>query len=157
MSAGMGTGSCRRLHQRQRRSSESGAASVELVLITPVLVAILLLLVAGGRLAIAGQSVESAAAAAARAVSLEPSSSGASAVAITTAERTILEHGVPCSSVTVTVDAAALDAMLGLSGSVHVTVHCTVPLGDVTLPSIEGVRTMTATASSPVDAYRARG
>lgn len=145
------------LRRRRRRGGESGSASVELVLVAPVVVAIVLLLVAGGRLAMTGLGVESAAASAARAVSLQPSSLTATDVAVATATRSLTDRGVPCTSVSVTVDAIALDAMLGVRGTVSVTVQCTVPLADVALPGLPGVRTMTSTASSPVDAYRARG
>jgi hypothetical protein len=35
-------------------------------------------------------------------------------------------------------------------------VTCTVNLSDLSIPGVPGARTITATASSPVDAYRER-
>lgn len=142
---------------RHRLASERGAASVELVLIAPALVAVILLLVAGGRLSMAGTAVESAAASAARAVSLAASSSEADDIAAASASLALAERDVACTNLSVSVDAAALDSVLGVNGEITITIACTVALDDVALPGLGGSQAISATATSPVDPYRARG
>ncbi|GGA67853.1 hypothetical protein GCM10011490_18060 [Pseudoclavibacter endophyticus] len=139
-----------------RDDAERGGASVELVLIAPVLVAIVLLLVVAGRLSMTGVAVESAAGAAARAASLAPNAGEASAIATESARFTLLQQNVPCDDLSVAVDADALDASLGVYGSVEVTVTCIVSLSDAALPGLGGSRAMAASASSPVDPFRAK-
>ncbi len=61
-----------------------------------------------------------------------------------------------CTSTTITVDAAAFNAPIGNTAQANVTVTCTVNLSDLSIPGVPGSRTITATAGSPVDAYRER-
>lgn len=135
---------------------ERGSASVELVLIAPVLAAIVLLLVAGGRLALAGQAIESAAAAAARDASLGRSVGEAERHATDAAVTALDNAGIDCVNLVVDVDASALGTVLGESGVVTATIECVVALGDVTLPGLGGSRTLSATATSPIDPFKER-
>lgn len=146
-----------RASTQRRRLSEHGAVSVELVIIAPVMAIIILLLVAAGRIAMAGLSAESAAAAASRAASLEVSATEANTVAVETATATLIDEGLNCSGLNVAIDASVLDAPRWTSGSVTVTVTCTVPMSDIALPGLGGSQTLVATASSPVDPFRERG
>ena len=66
------------------------------------------------------------------------------------------DQDVHCTSTNVTVNAAAFNAPIGNTTQVNVTVTCTVDLSDLSIPGVPGTRTITATARSPVDAYRER-
>ncbi|RJT84740.1 pilus assembly protein [Cryobacterium melibiosiphilum] len=141
---------------RQVLRHEQGSMSVELVLIAPALVLVILLLVAGARLALAGNSVESAAAAAARDASLSRTASAAQLNATQAAQTSIAQAGLSCASFTVVIDDSGLSVPLGEVGLVSATLSCTLDLTDIALPGLPGTKTMTTTATSPVDAYRER-
>ena len=141
---------------RRFRHDERGAQSVELVLIAPVLVSIILLLVAGGRLTMAEHTVLQAATAAARDATLARTGVEAEERAAETARLAMERAGQQCRHVDVVVDASGLDTVLGEAGSVTATVTCLVDLSDAALPGLPGTQTLIATASSPVDPYRAR-
>ena len=139
-----------------RRTGERGASSVELVLMAPALLLVLVLLVAGGRLALAGIAVESSAAAAARGASLSRTAVEAELRASEAAALSLAHAGVECAGLSIRIDTEAFGAALGEVASVSVTVRCTVLLTDVALPGVPGERTLTATATSPVDPFRER-
>lgn len=130
---------------------DRGSASVELILIAPVLIAALLLLVVAGRQVSAGLIVQEAAHSAARAASLQRGADTARTQARAAAERELRERGVVCSPVGVAVDASGFAP----GGTVSVEVACTVTVAD--LGGIGSVRTIRANAASPVDLYRAEG
>jgi Flp pilus assembly protein TadG len=131
--------------------------TLEFVVVAPALLALLGLLVMAGRVAIASNSVESAADEAARSASISRTASGARAEAEDGARRSLAEQGLQCSSVEVDVDTAGFAVPVGLPAQVHATVTCVVRLSDLALPGFPGSRTVTATAVSPLDTYRERG
>ena len=59
-------------------------------------------------------------------------------------------------STAVTVDTAGFAAPVGTPATVTATVRCVVNLADLAVPGVPGTRTVTATASSPVDTFRER-
>jgi Flp pilus assembly protein TadG len=123
---------------------DRGSAPIEVVLLAPVLVLMIMLAVVGGTAASVRIEADAAAAAAARAASLQRDEGAAEAEAARAAEATLTER---CLGPQLSVDAD-----LTPGGTVTVTITCTV---DTTgLPSF-GTRTTTATAASPVDAWRA--
>ena len=64
----------------------------------------------------------------------------------------------PCTSTRVRATTSGLGAQLGQVSSVTVTISCTVPLGDLLLlGGGPGVRTVSSSFTSIVDAYRGRG
>jgi hypothetical protein len=130
--------------------------SVELVLIAPALALVILLLVAGARVALAGNAVESAAVAAARDASLSRTTAGAQSGAQLAANVSIAQSGLVCANFTVVVDDAELNVPLGQVGKVNATLTCTLNMTDIALPGLPGTKTITTTASSPVDAFRVR-
>jgi Flp pilus assembly protein TadG len=136
---------------------DRGAVTLEFVVVAPALLALLGLLVMAGRVAIASNSVESAANEAARSASISRSASGARGVAEDGARRSLAEQGLQCSSVQVDVDTAGFAVPVGLPAQVRATVTCVVRLSDLALPGFPGSRTVTATAVSPLDTYRERG
>jgi Flp pilus assembly protein TadG len=142
---------------RRRQRDDRGAVTLEFVVVAPALLALLGLLVMAGRVAIASNSVESAADEAARSASISRTASGARAAAEEGARRSLAEQGLQCSSVQVDVDTAGFAVPVGLPAQVHATVTCVVRLSDLALPGFPGARTVTATAVSPLDTYRERG
>lgn len=132
------------------RRDDLGAASVELVLLTPVLIVMLLFVVALGRIAWARQDIDAAARDAARAAANARSPAAARADGTAAAETSLAEQGITCRNLTVTVDTAAFRA----GRTVTAAVSCTVDLADLTLLSIPASRTLTATFTAPLDQYR---
>lgn len=135
---------------------EEGAASLEVVVLTPVLVLLLGLLVLAGRVALARTSVEQAADEAARSASIARTAVGARRAAEDGAMRALSEQSLRCSRVDVAVDVGGFAVPVGQSARVTATVTCVVALADLA-PGFPGSRTVTATAVSPLDTYRERG
>lgn len=136
--------------------SERGSLAVEFAVVGPLLILIVAFLIAGARLTVAGNAVESAAASAAREASLSRSGFEAQMNATETAQLTLSQSGYTCSSLSISINDSGLGAQLGETGVVSATLNCTVNMSDIALPGLSGTRTLTATASSPVDAYRER-
>jgi Flp pilus assembly protein TadG len=129
---------------------QAGSASVELVLITPVLVLLLLFVVAGGRVSSAQGEVEAAARDAARAAA-NARSPLAARQAGAGAARAALDVGtLTCRQLDVSIDVAAFRA----GGTVRATVRCTAELSDLTGLGVPGARSVHATFTAPVDTYR---
>lgn len=129
---------------------ERGAASVEMVLVTPILVVLMLLAVAGGRLASTRAEVDAAARDSARAASLARSPGVAERDGRAAAEATLADRGLSCSNLTVTIDTA--DFRPG--GVVATTVACDVDLSDLTGLGLPGARTVSARFAETVDTFR---
>jgi Flp pilus assembly protein TadG len=110
-----------------------------------------------GRVAIASNSVESAADEAARSASISRTASGARAAADDGARRSLAEQGLQCVSVQVEVDTSGFSVPVGLPAQVRARVTCVVRLSDIALPGFPGSRAVTSSAVSPLDAYRERG
>jgi Flp pilus assembly protein TadG len=127
-----------------RARTDRGSAPIEIVLLSPLLVLMVMLAVVGGTAASVRIEADRAAADAARAASLQRTSATATAEAERVAVAGLSEH---CQSPSIDIDAD-----LTPGGTVTVTVHCTV---DTTGMPAFGTQTITATAHSPVDAWRA--
>lgn len=137
----------------RRGGDHRGSASLELVLVTPVLIVLMLFVVSVGRLGQARADVDRAARDAARAASMARTSDAAHERAAAAARATLADGGVSCRSMTVGLDTGAFAP----DGAVHATVGCTVDLSDLSLLGVPGSRTVTATFTQPVDAYRGLG
>ena len=131
---------------------QRGAASTELVLLTPVFVVLLLLLAFTGRLAAARSDVVNAARDAARAASIERTPGAAVIAAERAAGEALQDTGVQCDDLRIDVDVA--DFAPG--GSVAVEVRCAIPLRDLGLLGISGTRTASATSVEVIDRFRSR-
>lgn len=131
-------------------ATEQGSASLELALMSPVLIALLLFVVLVGRLGQARADVDRAARDAARAASLARSADSAHDRAAAAARATLASGGVTCRSMSLELDSGAFEP----GGAVHATVRCTVDLADLSLLDVPGSRTVLATFTQPVDAYR---
>jgi Flp pilus assembly protein TadG len=136
---------------RRRWASERGSASAEVTLLTPLLITMLVFVaVLIHRGVDARLRLDDVAHQAARAASIERTPDAARRAARTTAASALDDAGVVCASSTVT--AATVDLASG--GTVSVAVRCTVDLGDALLLGVPSNRTLTASATEPVDAWR---
>jgi Flp pilus assembly protein TadG len=136
-----------RRHCRVRRGAV-GSVSVELaVFVVPTLILLAVFVVFCGRAASAAIDVHAAAAAGARAAAdaTTPAQAGRAAADAVTAVTT----GTRWSCAT-SVDITNFH----LGGQVRVHVACTVRMGDLGLPGI-GAKTVNATATQPIDTWRA--
>jgi Flp pilus assembly protein TadG len=141
-----------------QRDRETGDASLELVVLAPIVLFLLGLVIAAGRTSLAAGAVAAAARDAARQASIARTYAAATALAQASAQAELAQEGLHCSPApVVTVDAAAfLDSKPGQPAHVSATVTCQVPLSDLLLPGTPGSRTLQATFTSPLDPYRGR-
>ena len=137
------------LRLRAGTDPEAGSATIELVLLIPVLLLMLWFLLYCGRLVDTRLRIEDAAHQAARAASLATDATRASARARTTGEQALNDTGVTCERLSV--DTAG---NVKPGGSVTVTVGCSVGLRDLALLQVPGSTTLTAGFSAPVDVHR---
>ena len=120
------------------------------VLVVPLLVILAMFVAFCARGASAAIDVHAAAGAAARAASLARSPGAARDAAATTAATSLGGQRLTCSRLQVDVDTSQFHR----GGSVAVTIACAVALGDLAVPGLPGSRTVSATASSPLDIFR---
>lgn len=139
-----------------RRGDRGMAASVEAAIILPVLILFVGLLVTSARIALTQQALGAVASHAARAATLERSPQAGHSAARSAIGAGLAEHDVECLSSRIDVATGALGAGIGAPGEVSVTISCTIPLKDVTLPGMPGSHRLSATAISPVDRFRQR-
>ena len=130
------------------RAGERGSATLELVVLTPVLVGLLLLVVAAGRLVDARNAVVGAARSAARAASTARTADQARREATAIAEARS-RPGPRCGHLAVDVDTSAFRS----GGTVTATVTCSVALTDLVGLRLPGSRTLTARATEPLDSF----
>jgi Flp pilus assembly protein TadG len=131
-------------------NDESGAAAVELVLVTPLLVLLMLFILFGGRLTAATADVDAAARASARSASLARDPLASADNARATAQRELEREGVPCRAVTVDADVSGFAP----GGTVAVVLRCDVPLGDLGLLGLGSVHTIKVRQVAVIDRYR---
>lgn len=133
---------------------ERGSITLELAILGPALLVLLALLVFAGRVQTNTAVVEQAARAAARDASISRTAEAARAAAATAAARELT--ATQCAATEVVTDTGGFGAKVGEPVVVTVSVTCVVPAGDLAAPGIPGHRTVTATATSPLDRYRER-
>lgn len=130
--------------------AERGSVAVEMTLLTPLLMVMLLFVVYCGRVAGATLRIDDAAHQAARAAAAARSVPGAERDARATAQAALAAAGVACQDLRVTVEVAGLQP----GSAATATLRCTVGLSDLSLLSVGGSTTLSATSSAPVDVYR---
>jgi Flp pilus assembly protein TadG len=135
---------------------ERGSATLELAILAPALLLLLGLVVLAGRVEVAASAVEHAAMSAAREASLARTVAGAQSIATASAARELEGQDIRCATSSVTVNASGFAVALGQPASVSASVTCTVSFADLAIPGLPGSRTLTSTATSPLDRYRAR-
>ena len=141
---------------RPVRDPEEGSATIEAVILAPVVGLVVLLIVFGGRVAAAHQSVQTAASEAARAASLARAPGIAHEDAVTAARTSLTNQDLLCAGTDVVVDTSGLTAPVGTASAVSATVTCHVDLTDLGVPLLPGTRVVTATMTSAVDSHRTR-
>lgn len=138
------------------RARQRGSMAVEVAVLAPALLIILALVIGAGRVGQAHTTIDSAAQSTARAASLARTPAQAHADATTVAGQTLATQGLTCASQSISVNTAGFSAPLGQPATITATVTCTVPLADLLVPGMPGSRTLTATATSPLDSFRER-
>jgi Flp pilus assembly protein TadG len=133
---------------------ERGSVTMELAIWALPLILLISLLIAGGRVALTGNAVQSAAFAAAREATLTYNSIQAQNAGEAGADFSLDNNGVTCLNRRVILDTSAFNQPPGAIGSVTANLTCTVNLANVGLPGIPGSVDITRTSSSPVDPYR---
>ena len=137
-------------------ASARGSATIELAVLAPALLALLGLVIVAGRISTAGSAVEQASASAARAASITRDARAAQSAAERSARDSLRDQGVSCQPLTSSVDTRDFAVAVGSPASVTVSVRCSVPLADISVPGMPGQRTVTATMTSPIDRFRGR-
>jgi Flp pilus assembly protein TadG len=142
------------VRQRRHRGvrEDRGSVAAETVIAVPVLIAVLVLvgvLIARG--VDARLRLDDAAHQAARAASLASTPTAATTAADTTATDALAGMGGACRTPTVAVDVSDFQP----GGTVSVTLTCHLDLSSATLLAIPTSRVLTASATSPVDTWRA--
>ena len=133
-----------------RLCDDRGSITTELVLVTPVAIALLCLVALVGRTASAREQVDEASRDAARAASLERDPFSATSAADASAAQSLTTAGFDCTATRISVDTADFTP----GGQVSVRIECDVPLSDLGLIGVSGVRTVESSAVSVVDTYR---
>jgi TadE-like protein len=124
--------------------------ALELALLTPLLVAFMMVMVGLGRVVEAQSQVDGAASDAARAASLGRTRSGANEAATSAAEETLSGHKWCRRQPNTSVDFSEW----GRGGQVSVAVRCEIDLAGLSLIGFSPSKTMTGTATAPIDTLR---
>lgn len=130
--------------------------TIELVILGPAMVAFIALIVFGARVALAHQAVQVAANDAARAASIERTQGEAETASAAGAAASLHSQDLSCGGGHADVDTSGFGAELGETGTVRATVKCQVSMGALAMPGIPGSMDISASATSPIDAYRER-
>jgi Flp pilus assembly protein TadG len=137
--------------------TECGSVTLEWAVIAPAILLLGGLGIFAGRVQNAGGPVEDAAYEAARIASLARTQPEANATAADAARATLDANDLDCASLSVTVDTSGFAAPVGTPADVTATVRCTVNVSDlIWIPAGGLQRTITETATSPLDTYRER-
>jgi Flp pilus assembly protein TadG len=137
-------------------AGDAGDATLELVILAPVVLILIGLLIAGGRASVAQGAVDAAARDAARQASIARTPSEAEATAIASARFELRQDSLNCTPVVHVTAAAAFAVPVGEPSQIVARVSCTVPLSGLLVPGLPGSKTLTASFASPLDPYRAR-
>ncbi|GLY76812.1 TadE family protein [Actinoallomurus iriomotensis] len=135
---------------RIAKRRDAGTMALELALLTPVLVAFMMVMVGLGRVVEAQSQVDGAARDAARAASLARSTAGANKAAADAAEQTLSGRKWCRRLPGTTVDFSQWRQ----GGQVSVAVHCDIDLTGLSFIGFSPSRTMTGTATAPIDTFR---
>ena len=131
------------------RADDRGSA-LQTVIVAPATLFLIALIVTFGVLAQAHQKVVHAANEAARtAFAAAPDAQAA-------ARDDLTARGLTCTALNVNTDLGGFRTRPGVTASVSATVTCVISLDALGFPKVMGSRTITATATSPVDTYRER-
>ncbi len=138
---------------RRARRSECGLATVEMVVLTPVVLLVVLVALVFGRVVQARQQVVEAARAGAEAAAVLPTVQTAQWVGSMNVVINLVDRTHTCARVSTVIDTAAF--VPGGQAVVHVA--CLVLLSDLAFPGLPGATVVSATAVAPLDPYRSVG
>ncbi|WP_232550073.1 TadE/TadG family type IV pilus assembly protein [Propioniciclava soli] len=139
-----------------RKLRERGSATIEALMVVPVIAVFFALTVLGGRLAITHQAVQAAAADAARSASIARTASAASFGGQAAGYAGLANQGLTCSPAAVRVDTSQFNRPVGTPATITATISCHVPTSDLSLPGVPGTMLVEASQTSPLDTYRER-
>jgi len=145
----------RRRSRGHGRRRDDGDATLELLILAPVILALIALLVAAGRTSIAQGAVQAAARDAARQASIARTPAEAHAAALASATFALRQDSLDCRPV-VTVNTSGFAVPVGQPAHVSASVTCVVRLSDLLVPGLPGSKTLRASFTSPLDPYRSR-
>jgi len=146
---------CRSLRQ-QSVNPGSGSVSIEAVLVIPAFLLFLALIAAIGRAASVQEDIHAATVAACRIASQQTTSAAAQLAAENAITTNLGRQGITCDQLDVTIDTTALNQLPGQPGNITVSVGCTIPLSDLSVPGLPGQVTLTDQFSSAIDPYTHR-
>ena len=132
------------------RGASRGSMALELALMTPVLIAFMMLMVGVGRMVEAQSQIAGAARDGARAASVGRTQGDAASFADRASKETLKTRDWCQGGPMVGPDLSEWAP----GGQVTVTVTCDVDLGGLSLIGLPGSKTMTGTATVPLDTYR---
>lgn len=136
-----------------KKKPDAGTMALELALLTPLLVAFMMVMVGLGRVVEAQSQVDGAARDAARAASLARNPSAAQAAATDAAAATL--EGTANKKWCENTPSAPVDfSEWRRGGQVSVTVHCSIDLTGLSLIGFIPSKSMTGTATAPIDTLR---
>jgi Flp pilus assembly protein TadG len=138
---------------RRRIRGDLGSLTVELVVITPILLVMALMMLAFGRVSASRQEVVEASRAGAQAAAVMSNANSAQWGAAVDAAVGISNRGHTCTNPQIVTDTSHFHP----GGYVTVTVTCHVELSDVAVPGMPGSTAVQASATAPIDPYRAVG
>jgi hypothetical protein len=141
---------------RPKIAYENGNASLELLILAPVILALIGLVIAAGRTSVAQGSVDAAARDAARQASISMTAGTAHEAALSTANAALRADGLHCKPVVRLSLEPGFSTPPGQPAQVSASVSCTVPLSDLLVPGVPGSKRLTAKFTSPLDPYRSR-
>lgn len=135
---------------------DDGSASIEAAILAVPLGALIVLAIIGGRIQVAGGTVQAAAHDAARTASISRTAADAQSAARAAARATLDQANLHCSSLTVSVNTAGFAIPVGRPATVSATVTCVVDFRDLIANGIPGSHTVTSTFVSDLDTFRTR-
>lgn len=143
-------------HEFGKWSKTRGSVSIEAVLIIPAFLIFLALIVAIGRTAAAHTDIHAAAVEGSRIASLATSSTAADSTAKAAITAHLVRESVHCTTLNITIEAAALDKPPGQYGQVQANITCAIPLSDLAVPGLPGSIKFTESFKTAIDAYTNR-
>ena len=141
---------------RRRRPGDRGSAAIEAAILAPPLLVLIGLAILGGRIQIAGGTIEAAAHDAARAASISRTAGDAQANAYAAAGASLNQQGLHCATLTVAVSTAGFAVPVGQPATVSASVTCLVDFSDLVADGLPGSKTMSASFVSSLDTFRGR-
>lgn len=138
------------------RPTDGGSASIELVILAPVLLVLVALAIAAGRLTAAHTGVEHAAAVAARQASLARTADAARVSATAVATNDLAQQGITCHPLKITLSTTGFITTVGQPAQVRARISCRVTLADLSVPGMPGAAVITGDGVSVLDTWRGR-